>query len=308
MRALSASSYLEAPSEALQIDWVKIGDHQVPLRTEIPIGGFSDVSISWHLDVNKVLEESKLKKPSRIYLAIDGTCEYLGIRETIKNWKVDLEQPTFSPEERIGQIPNALINNGLLLTFMVCVVDPVAQSNEPLACDFNGGILLRREVIVSTRGEGVLFPLEYCSFNSDDDPTWQVELDFEPGLNAPASSALNVKLSIGSVLEKGLAADRNSNEWRSAISTLAHAIQTECLIKVFGNDDVLGQLQEAINNFAKLDSTHWAKDKKSIGFQLNSWMQRFCAGRLFAEVAAEFNSNPLGVIVELRKCFLRRNM
>lgn len=307
MRALSASSYLAAPSEALQIGWVKVGDHQVPLKTEIPIGGLSDVSISWHLDVNKVLEESKLKKPSRIYLAIDGICEHLGIRETIKFWEVDFEQPTIKFEDTIGQIHNVLINNGLAMVFSICVVDPVKQSNEPLACDFDGGILLRHEVIVSTRGEGVLFPLEYCSFDPNEDPTWQVELDFEPGLNAPASSALNVKLSTGSVLEKGLAADRNSNEWRSAIGTLAHAIQTECLIRVFENDDVLGQLQEATNNFAKLDSTHWAKDKKSIGFQLNSWMQRFCAGRLFVEVAAEFKSNPLGVIVELRKCFLRRN-
>ena len=307
MRALSASSYLAAPSEALQIGWVKVGDHQVPLKTEIPIGGLSDVSISWHLDVNKVLEESKLKKPSRIYLAIDGICEHLGIRETIKFWEVDFEQPTIKFEDTIGQIHNVLINNGLAMVFSICVVDPVKQSNEPLACDFDGGILLRHEVIVSTRGEGVLFPLEYCSFDPNEDPTWQVELDFEPGLNAPASSALNVKLSTGSMLEKGLATDRNSNEWQSATRTLAHAIQTECLIKVFENDDVLGQLQEATNNFPKLDSTHWAKDKKSIGFQLNSWMQRFCAGRLFVEVAAEFKSNPLGVIVELRKCFLRRN-
>ena len=307
MRALSASSYLEAPSEALQISWVKVDGHQVPLKTEIPIGGLSDVSISWHLDVKKVLEESKLKMPSRIYLAIDGTCEYLGIRETIKSWEVDLEQPTKIFDGTIGQIHNLLINNGLVLTFTVCVVDPVARSNEPLACDFDGGILLRDEVIVSARGEGVLFPLEYCSFNPDEDPIWQVELDFEPGLNAPGSSALHVKLSIGSMLEKGLAADRNSNEWHSAIGTLAHAIQTECLIKVFENDDVLVQLQEATNNFPKLDSTHWAKDVKSIGFQLNSWMQRFCAGRSFVEVAAEFKSNPLRVIVELRKCFLRRN-
>lgn len=306
MRALSASSYLEAPSEALQISWVKVGDHQVPLQTEIPIGGLSDVSISCHLDVNKVLEESRLTKPSKIYLSIDGTCEHLGVRETIKSWKVDLEQPTTIFEETLGQIHNALINNGLVLTFLVCVVDPVAQSNEQLACDFDGGILLRKEVIVSARGEGVLFPLEYCNFNSDEDPTWQIELDIESDLNAPASSALQVKLSIGSLLERGLTSDPNSNEWHSAAGTLIHAIKTECLIKVFENDDVLGQLQEATNNFVKLDLTHWAKNANSIGFQLKSWMHRFCAGRSIIEVAAEFKSNPLGVIVELRKCFLRR--
>jgi hypothetical protein len=307
MRALSACSYLVAPSDAFRISWVKVGDHQVPLKTEIPIGGLSDVSISWHLDGNRVLEESKLNKASKIYLAIDGICEHLGIRETIKSWEVDFEQPTMKFEGTIGQIHNLLINNGLALVFSICVVDPVARSNEPLACDFDGGILLRNEIIVSARGEGVLFPLEPCNFSPDEDPIWQVELDFEPGLSAPASSALHVKLSIGSVLEKGLAADPNSNEWRSAIFTLVHAIQTECLIKVFENEDVLVQLQEATNNFGRLDLTHWARDDKSIGFQLNSWMSRLCAGRPFVEVAAEFKLNPLAVIVEFRKSFLRRS-
>lgn len=306
MRALSASSYLEVASEALQISRVLIGDQQVPLKTEIPLGGLSDLSISWHLDVNKVLEESKLKKPSGIYLSIDGTCEYLGVRETIKSWKVDLEQPTMPFEGKLGQVHNDLINNGLVLTFLVSVVDPVAQRNEQLACDFDGGILLRKEVIISERGEGVLFPLQYCNFNSDEDPTWQIELDIESDLNAPASSALQVKISDESMLCKGLAADRNSNEWQSAAATLLHAIQTECLIKVFENDDVLAQLQEATDNFQRLDSTHWARNANSIGFALNNWMHHFCAGRSIIEVAAEFKSNPLGVIVDLRKSFLRR--
>lgn len=307
MRALFASSYLEAPSEAFQINWVKIGDQPAPVKAEIPLGGLSDLSISWDLDIKKILEGSKLEKSSNIYLVIDGSCEYLGIRETIKSWRVDLEQPNMKFEGTIGQIHNVLVNNGLVLAFSVCVIDPLARSNERLACDFDGGILLRNEVVVSARGEGVLFPLEYCSFSPSEDPTWQIELDFEPGLNAPASSALHVKLSIGSALEKGLAADRNSNEWQSAMGILTHAIQTECLIKVFENEDVLVQLQEATNNFINLDSTHWAQDDKSIGFQLNNWMQRYCAGRPFVEMAADFKSNPLVVIVELRKCFLRRN-
>ena len=307
MRAVVASSYLEVPNEALDIIWIKIGDHPAPVKAEIPLGGFSDLSISWELDIKKVLEGTKLETSSNIYFAIEGICEYLRVRETIKFWKIDLEQPILKFEDTIGQIPNALINNGLVLSFSICVTDPIAANDQPLACDLDGGILLRTDVVVSARGEGVLFPIEFCNYSHNEDPTWQIDLDLDLGLSAPASSALQVKVSAGSALERGLAADRNSNEWLAAIGTLVHAIQTECLIRVFESEEILTQLQAATDDIANLDRGHWAQNEKTIGFQLNNWMQRYCAGLPFLEIAADFKSDPLGAIIDLRKCFLRRN-
>lgn len=313
MRAATAASYFQTPKSTLTIDWIKLSGNIVPVDSDFPPSGTSKLEVSWRVDTKTLLAESHLKIDSKIYLALEGISDHLKIRETIKTWEIELSEQSFFVEETVGFIHNVLLNNGLELEFVVCVIDPHADKNHPLACDFDGGVLTRTLIPVSRRGESNLPPIEFIQFDEADDPIWTIELDLEDGLDgsnaygldAPASSALRVQISSTSHLANGLIAQPESSDCLVAFDTLRYAIQSESLIKIFENEEVIRLLQDAANNFHTLDKGHWARDTKTIGFQLNSWMRRYCAGKDYLDVAEQFKSDHLNSLIEMRKKFMR---
>ena len=305
MRATTAASYFQSSENVLTIEWIKLAGSNVPIDTDFPPSGTSMLEVSWRLDTKTLLAETHLKNVSKIYLALEGICDHLKIRETIKTWIIELDNQPFLVEENVGLINNVLLNNGLELEFIVCVIDPLAEKNHPLACDFNGGILARALHPVSRRGESNLLPIEFIQFDQTEDPIWTIELDLEDGLDAPASTALRIQISSTSNLADGLRAQTQSNECSIAFETLKHAIQTEALIKVFENEEILRLLQDATNNFHLLEDRHWARDNKTIGFQLNSWLRKYAGGRDYFDVSEQFKSDQLHSLLEMRKIFMR---
>jgi hypothetical protein len=307
MRAATAASYFQSSEDTLTIDWIKLSGSVVPIDSDFPPSGTSILEVSWRIDTKTLLAESHLKSNSKISLILEGICDHLKIRETIKTWEIELSEDSFFVEETVGLIHNVLLNNGLELEFVICVVDPHAEKNHPLACDFEGGVLTRTLRSVSRRGESNLLPIEFIEFDEAEDPIWAIELDLEDGLDAPASSALRVQISSTSHLANGLKAQPESFECLVAFDTLKHAIQSESLIKIFENEEAIRLLQEAANNFHNLEEGHWAKDTKTIGFQLNSWMRRYCVGKDYLDVAEQFKSDRLNSLVEMRKKFMRNS-
>ena len=305
MRATTAASYFQSSEDTFTIEWIKLSGNSVPIDIDFPPSGTSALEVSWRMDTKTLLAESHLTKNSKIYLALDGICDHLKIRETIKTWEIELSEEPFFVEEAVGLIHNVLLNNGLELEFIVCVVDPHAEKNHPLACDFDGGVLTRTLIPISRRGESNLLPIEFIQFDEAEDPLWTVELDLEYGLDAPASTALRVQISSTSHLANGLKAQPESLECSIAFDTLKHAIQSESLIQMFENEEVLRLLQEAANNFHTLEEEHWARNTKTIGFQLNSWMRRYCGGKDYLDVSEQFKSDPLNSLLEMRKKFMR---
>ena len=211
-----------------------------------------------------------------------------------------------NPESTIGLLPNAIINNGLELDVVVCVLEPVSKHNDRLACDFDGGIVNRQRIPISIRGEGPLFPMEFVGRESENDTVWQVFFDLSNGLDAPASSSMRVFVSGDTSFASALKSLPSTNENKLATGILIHAIFDEILRQVLFDDGTISEITMANSKFLSLPDDHWVKSPSSIGYLINSWTMRLCNGRSLSAVVDEYRRDPSDLIKEIRSQFLGR--
>jgi hypothetical protein len=307
MRADSAVSYRQATNESVVIQEIKIAGKSITNDLNLPIDGVSKLDITISVDIEALLAETQLDKSSKLLVAIDAICDNLRVRESVKSWLIPLGQDTWTnPESTIGLLPNAMINNGLEIEIVVCVFEPIPISEDPLACDFDGGILNRQRIPISNRGEGPLLPIEYVGRTSANDIIWQIDLDLNNGLDAPASSSMRVFVSEDTSFANALKSMRHTNENTLATGILIHAIFDEVIRQVMYDEDVITEITEANNRFATLQDDHWAKTSSSIGFLLNAWTLKLRAGRSLSELAQEYRRDPTELVKEIRYQFLGR--
>jgi hypothetical protein len=307
MRADSAVSYRQASNDFVIVQEVKIADKSMPNDLNLPIDGASKLEITISIDIAAVLKETHLDKSSKLQVVIDAVCDNLRIRESIKTWHLPLDQDSWNnPESTIGLLPNAMINNGLELEAILCVFEPVANHGDKLACDFDGGIINRQKIPISTRGEGPLLPIEYVGRASQNDPVWHVDLDIKTDLDAPASSVMRVLVSEDTSFANALKSMRYTNENTLATGILIHAIFDEVIRQVMYDEETILEISEANSRFNSLPDDHWAKSPSSIGFLINSWTMKLCAGRSLSDLADEYRRDPSNLIEAIRTQFLRR--
>ena len=307
MRADSAVSYRQASNDFVIVQEVKIADTAIPNDLNLPIDGFSKLEITISIDIAAVLKETHLDKSSKLQVVIDAVCDNLRIRESIKTWYLPLDQDSWNnPESTIGLLPNAMINNGLELEAVLCVFEPVANHGDKLACDFDGGIINRQKIPISTRGEGPLLPIEYVGRASQNDAVWHVDLDIKTDRHAPASSVMRVLVSEDTSFANALKSMRYTNENKLAMGILIHAIFDEVIRQVMYDDETILEISKANNGFQSLPNDHWAKSPSTIGFLMYSWTMRLCTGRSLTELAEEYRRDPSNLIEEIRSQFLGR--
>ena len=307
MRADSAVSYRQASNDFVIVQEVKIADKSMPNDLNLPIDGASKLEITISIDIAAVLKETHFDKSSKLQVVIDAICDNLRVRESIKTWYLPLDQDSWNnPESTIGLLPNAMINNGLELEVILCVFEPVANRGDKLACDFDGGIINRQKIPISTRGEGPLLPIEYVGRASQNDPVWHVDLDIKTDLDAPASSVMRVLVSEDTSFANALKSMRYTNENTLATGILIHAIFDEVIRQVMYDEETILEISEANSRFNSLPDDHWAKSPSSIGFLINSWTMILCAGRSLSDLADEYRRDPSNLIEAIRTQFLRR--
>lgn len=305
MRADSAVSYRQASNESVVVQEIKIGDKELDKDLNLPIDGVSKLDISISINIVSLLGETYLDRSSKFHIVLDAICDNLRVRESIKSWLIPLDQDTWTnPESAVGLLPNALINNGLELEVVVCVFEPIASKNDPLACDFEGGIVFRQRIPISNRGEGPLLPIEYVGRASENDPIWHIELDTSNGLDAPASSSMRVFVSEQTSFANALKSLRFTNENKLATGILIHAIFDEVIRKVMYDEEMILVMSAANKSDQTLDDDHWAKTPSSIGFLINSWTMKLCAGRSLTDLAKEYRNDPTELVKEIRYQFL----
>lgn len=305
MRADSAVSYRQATNESIVIQEIKIADKAITSDLNLPIDGVSKLDITISVDIKALLAETHLDDASKLQVVIDAICDNLRVRESVKSWVIPTGQDTWTnPESAIGLLPNALINNGLELEVVVCVFEPIAAKNDPLACDFEGGIVNRQRIPISNRGEGPLLPIEYVGRASENDIIWHIELDTSNGLDAPASSSMRVFISEDTSFANALKSMRYTNENTLATGILIHAIFDEVIRQVMYDEEMIREITEANNQFLTLQDDHWFKTSSSIGFLLNAWTLKLCGGRSLSEVAQEYRRDPTELVKEIRYQFL----
>ena len=305
MRADSAVSYRQATNESIEVRDIKIADKAIASDLNLAIDGVSKLEITISVDIEALLAETYLDDASKIHVVIDAICDNLRVRESIKSWVIPLGHDTWTnPESAIGLLPNAMINNGLELEIVVCVFEPIAANNDPLACDFEGGIVNRQRITISNRGEGPLLPIEYVARASENDIIWHIELDTSNGLDAPASSSMRVFVSEDTSFANALKSMRYSNENTLATGILIHAIFDEVIRQVMYDEGMITEITEANNQFLTLQDDHWFNTSSSIGFLLNAWTLKLCAGRSLSEVAREYRRDPTELVKEIRYQFL----
>ena len=305
MRADSAVSYHQASTESVVIQEIKIADKDISNDLNLPIDGVSKLDVTVSIDIDALLSETHLDRQSNFHLVLDAICDNLRVRESIKSWIIPLDQDTWTnPESAIGLLPNALINNGLELEIVVAVFEPKAFKNDSLACDFEGGIVFRQRIPISNRGEGPLLPIEYVARASENDPIWYIELDTSNGLDAPASSSMRVFVSENTSFANALKALRFTNENKLATGILIHAIFDAVIRQVMYDDEIILAVSEANREFDRLGTDHWARTPSSIGFLINSWTMKLCAGRSLKDLAKEYRSDPTDLVKEIRYQFL----
>jgi hypothetical protein len=305
MRADSAVSYRQASNESVVVQEIKIGDKELDKDLNLPIDGVSKLDISISINIVSLLGETYLDRSSKFHIVLDAICDNLRVRESIKSWLIPLDQDTWTnPESAVGLLPNALINNGLELEVVVCVFEPIASKNDPLACDFEGGIVFRQRIPISNRGEGPLLPIEYVGRASENDPIWHIELDTSNGLDAPASSSMRVFVSEQTSFANALKSLRFTNENKLATGILIHAIFDEVIRRVMYDEEMILVMSAANKSDQTLDDDHWAKTPSSIGFLINSWTMKLCAGRSLTDLAKEYRNDPTELVKEIRYQFL----
>jgi hypothetical protein len=305
MRADSAVSYRQASNESVVVQEIKIGDKELNKDLNLPIDGVSKLDISISINIDSLLGETYLDRSSKFHIVLDAICDNLRVRESIKSWLIPLDQDTWTnPESAVGLLPNALINNGLELEVVVCVFEPIASKNDPLACDFEGGIVFRQRIPISNRGEGPLLPIEYVGRASENDPIWHIELDTSNGLDAPASSSMRVFVSEQTSFANALKSLRFTNENKLATGILIHAIFDEVIRRVMYDEEMILEMSAANKSVQTLNDDHWAKTPSSIGFLINSWTMKLCAGRSLTDLAKEYRNDPAELVKEIRYQFL----
>jgi hypothetical protein len=305
MRADSAVSYRQASNESVVVQEIKIGDKELNKDLNLPIDGVSKLDISISINIDSLLDETYLDRSSKFHIVLDAICDNLRVRESIKSWLIPLDQDTWTnPESAVGLLPNALINNGLELEVVVCVFEPIASKSDPLACDFEGGIVFRKRIPISNRGEGPLLPIEYVGRASENDPIWHIELDTSNGLDAPASSSMRVFVSEQTSFANALKSLRFTNENKLATGILIHAIFDEVIRKVMYDEEMILEMSAANKSVQTLNDDHWAKTPSSIGFLINSWTMKLCAGRSLTDLAKEYRNDPTELVKEIRYQFL----
>jgi hypothetical protein len=302
MRAPAAVSYLQAPEELLRIESIKIADKTIPTEFEVSLDGNSPIEISISLAVGSVFFEAQLDKASKLSLALDVVCDSLRIRETIKIWEIPSDVDKWeSAANPLGLIPNALINNGLILDLSLVVTNPQPEKGNQLACDTNGGVIARRRIPISSRGEAPLFPIQFSQRNPGSDPIWQVTLDLEEGLGVPASKALRVFVSENTEFAKSLKSTRDSTEYKLALGVLIHAISDEILRRVLSDEDTYSELNTTNAKIQGLEDQHWAKDEASIGYLLLTKTLQHCKGSSILALAENYRLNPSNFATDVRK-------
>lgn len=307
MRADSAVSYRQASNDFVIVQEVKIADTAIPNDLNLPIDGVSKLEITISIDIAAVLKETHLAKSSKLEVVIDAICDNLRVRESIKSWSIPLDQDSWNnPESTIGLLPNAMINNGLELEVVLCVLEPVANHGDQLACDFDGGIINRQRIPISIRGEGPLFPIEYVGRASENDPVWHVDLDIKIGLDAPASRSMRVFVSEDTSFANALKSMRYTNENTLATGILIHAIFDEVIRQVMYDEETISEIAKANKIFQSLPDDHWAKSPSTIGFLMYSWTMRLCSGKSLTELAEEYRRDPTDLVKEIRSQFLGR--
>lgn len=307
MRADSAVSYRQASNDFVILQEVKIADTAIPNDLNLPIDGVSKLEITISIDIAAVLKETHLAKSSKLQVVIDAICDNLRVRESIKSWSIPLDQDSWNnPESTIGLLPNAMINNGLELEVVLCVLEPVANHGDQLACDFDGGIINRQRIPISIRGEGPLVPIEYVGRASENDPVWHVDLDIKIGLDAPASSTMRILVSEDTSFANALKSMRYTNENTLATGILIHAIFDEVIRQVMYDEETISEIAKANKIFQSLLEDHWAKSPSTIGFLMYSWTMRLCGGRSLTELAEEYRRDPTDLVKEIRSQFLGR--
>ena len=305
MRADSAVSYRQASNESVVVQEIKIGDKELDKDLNLPIDGVSKLDITISIDIDSLLGETCLDRSSKFSVVLDAICDNLRVRESVKSWMIPLDQDSWTnPESAVGLLPNALINNGLELEVVVCVFEPIASKNDPLACDFEGGIVFRQRIPISNRGEGPLLPIEYVARASENDPIWHIELDLGSGLDAPASSSMRVFVSENTSFANALKSLRFTNENKLATGILIHAIFDGVIRQVMFDDGIVLEVSEANKKFPELEADHWAKTPSCIGFLIYSWTMKLCAGRSLKDLAKEYRSDPTDLVKEIRYQFL----
>ena len=72
------------------------------------------------------------------------------------------------------------------------------------------------------------------------------------------------------------------------------------------DEETISEIAKANKMFQNLPHDHWAKSPSSIGFLINSWAMKLCAGRSLSDVADEYRRDPTDLIKEIRSQFLGR--
>jgi hypothetical protein len=307
MKADSAASFRQASNSSVLIQELKIAGRALPNDLNLPIDGVSKLEITICVKIDEILNQTQLDKSSKLHVVIDAVCDNLRIRESLKSWSIPTDQDSWTnPESTIGLLPNAMINNGLQLEVVVCVLAPIAYQDDQLACDFDGGIVNRQQIPISVRGEGPLLPIEYVGRASENDTIWQVDLDTSNGLDAPASSSMRVFVSENTSFANALKAMRGTNENNLATGILIHAIFDEVIRQVLHDDEVISEILEVNRQSSRLDVDHWVNSPSSIGFLIYSWTNQLCAGRSLLDLAEEYRRDPTDLVREIRIKFLGR--